>query len=87
MQESKFREYLTKMGHTEKSINSRVRSLAKLENFLHLDIDTIVFDREKVVKLLYDIKSLGIDTKNQNLSNALRKYYICMTNDVLGRIF
>lgn len=87
MQEGKFREYLTETGHTKKSIDSRVRSLAKIEKLFHFDIDTIIFDREKVIKQLCDIKQLGIDAKNQNLSNAVRKYYTCMTKDEIGRIF
>ena len=79
MNEEKFREYLTKTNHTEKSIISRISRLKKIEKLFQLNIDSIIYNKIEVVELLNKIKA--IDTKNQNLSNALRKYYECVTNN------
>lgn len=83
MQEINFIEYLTKTGHTKKSIVSRISRLNQIEIKFNLDIDTIIFDKEKVVNLLINLKDL--DTPNQNLSNALRHYYTCMTNEKIEK--
>ena len=69
MQKVKFKEYLTKTGHSKKSISSRISNLTLIENKLNVNIDSIIFNKEKVVNLLFKIKN--IDTTNQNLSNAL----------------
>lgn len=78
-------EYLTKTGHSKKSVLSRLNNLTFIENKLKINIDSIIFNKEKVVNLLFKIKN--IDTTNQNLSNALRHYYTFMTNDKIGRLF
>lgn len=83
----KYTDFLRKTNHTQKSIDSRIYRLEKIEKTFHLDIDTIIYDKTKVINLLVDMKTKKIDSSNQNLSNALRKYYTCMTNDELGRIF
>lgn len=85
MKEKTFRKYLAKTKHTEKSIISRVSRLKKVEIYFELDIDSIIFNKTSVIQLLNKIKA--IDSQNQNLSNALRKYYTCMTNDEIGKIF
>lgn len=85
MQEVKFIEYLTKTNHSKKSIISRVNNLKIIENKFNLHIDSIIFDKEKVVSLLLKIKN--IDTANQNLSNALRHYYTFMAEDKIERLF
>lgn len=87
MNRIKYEDFLTLTNHTQKSIDSRISRLEKVEKIFQINIDTIIFDKVKVIKLLNDMKTLGIDTKNQNLSNAVRKYYTCMTNDEIGRIF
>ena len=83
MKEIEFRIYLEQTNHTEKSILSRISRLKTVERSFHLNIDSIIFDKEKVICLLDKLKE--IDSKNQNLSNAVRKYYECMTNNVIEK--
>ena len=88
MNDLKFREYLIKTNHTEKSIISRINKLKSIEDHFHLDIDTLISNKEKVIALLIKIRNAKIeDRRHTPLSNALRKYYNCMTNDEIGRIF
>lgn len=88
MNEIKFRAYLTKTGHSEKSINSRISKLRSIENYFQLNIDTIITNKERIISLLINIRNSGIEERRHTpFSNALRKYYTCMTNDEIGRIF
>ena len=84
MNKSKYEAFLRDTNHTQKGIISRVSRLEKIERCFRFDIDTIIFDKVKVINLLNEIKTLGIDSKNQNLSNAVRKYFECMTNDKIN---
>ncbi|MBQ4269275.1 MAG: hypothetical protein IJB97_06480 [Clostridia bacterium] len=87
MNREKYILFLKETNHTEKSINSRLARLKKVEKIFQIDIDSIIYDKDKVKHLLQSLKEQNLDTTNQNLSNAVRKYYTCMTNDVLGKIF
>lgn len=87
MIESKFREYLIKTGHTQKSIDSRVSRLKKVEKLFNFNIDSIIYNKNMVVSVLIELKDKSLDSKNENLSNTIRAYYTCMTNDSIGKIF
>lgn len=83
MNKEKYEIFLRQTNHTEKSIRSRIRHLEDIEKLLQINIDTIIMNRNEVILILKELKSK--DTRNQNLSNALRKYYECMTNDVIEK--
>lgn len=83
----KFEEFLRKTDHTQKSIDSRVSRLKKVEELFNFNIDSIIYDKNKVISILMELKDKRLDSKNENLSNAIRAYYTCMTNDSIGRIF
>ena len=87
MNKTKYEHYLRSTNHTDKSIIARINNLVKVENYFQLNIDSIINDKDKVITLLREIKRFGIDTKNQNLSNTVRKYYECITGSYIGRIF
>ena len=81
----KYELYLRKTNHTEKSIISRIARLRKIENIFGIDIDNIIDDEDKINSLLETLKVQNLDTANQNLSNALRKYYECMNGNALKK--
>ncbi len=85
MDAKKYEEYLQNNNHTEKSIKSRISRLRQLENMLNFNIDDIIKDRYKVLKLLKKLKAENLDTYNQNYSNTIRKYYKCITNDEIKK--
>lgn len=87
MNKLKYKAFLKETNHTEKSINSRVRNLERVERYFKMNIDVIICDKSQVINLLKEIREKNIDTKNQNMSNAIRKYYECITKDKVGRIF
>ena len=84
MNQEKYELYLRTTNHTEKSINSRVARLKKIEQIFEIDIDTIIYDENKVNDLLKELKIRNLDTSNQNLSNSLRTYYKCICGKSLG---
>ena len=83
MNQEKFELFLKETNHTEKSIKSRISRLKKIEDLFQLDVDDIIYDEIKITTLLHKLKAQNLDTTNQNLANALRCYYKCIT----GKIF
>ena len=83
MDKQKYELFLRKTNHTEKSIQSRIVRLKKIENIFCIDIDSIIYDKSKVIEILSDLKKLNVDTVNQNLSNAIYKYYECCNGNAL----
>lgn len=83
MNQEKYILFLRATNHTEKSINSRLARLKKIEKIFQIDIDSIIYDKDKVQHLLESLKEQNLDTTNQNLSNTVRKYYECMTGDII----
>ena len=83
----KFEDFLRKTDHTQKSIDSRVSRLKKVEELFNFNIDSIIYDKNKVRNILMELKEKRLDSSHENLSHAIRAYYTCMTNDSVGRIF
>lgn len=81
MNQEKFELFLKETNHTEKSINSRIARLKKVEKLFQINIDTIIDDKNKIHEILDELKTKNLDTSNQNLSNALRTYYQCITGN------
>ena len=74
MKENLFRNFLEREGKGDKAINSRISKLRKVENILHMDADFLVADEKTMLETMHRI--LPHDTRNQPLSNAVRKYYL-----------
>ena len=88
MQEEEFRNYLLITNHKQIATIHRINKLKEVETFFNIDIDNIIKDKNQVVELLVKIRRARIeDREHTPLSNAVRKYYECMTNDRIGRIF
>ena len=88
MDEEKFRDYLLKTNHKKSATETRISKLKFVEFYFDINIDFIINDKEKVIYLLIQIRNADIeDRKHTPLSNAVRKYYECITNNRIGRIF
>lgn len=83
MNQEKYKLFLRATNHTEKSIDSRVTRLRKVEKIFQIDIDSIIDDENKANEILYKLKTQNLDTSNQNLANALRTYYESITGNKL----
>ena len=79
MNQQKYKLFLRETRHTEKSIQSRVARLKNIEKLFQIDIDSIIDDENKINEILDKLKTQNIDSDNQNLANALRLYYECMS--------
>ena len=83
MNQEKYKLFLKDTNHTEKSIESRVARLKKVEKIFQIDVDSIIYDETKVYEILDKLKTQNLDSSNQNLANALRTYYECITGNKL----
>ena len=87
----KNKTYISKgqiQNYTTAATQKRIASLSKVEKAFNFDIDSIITDRKKVVKLLNDIRIRNLENKTHTpLSNAVRHYYECITGDKIDRIF
>ena len=88
MNEEIFRNYLLKTNHKKSATETRINKLKIVESYFNINIDSIIKNREQVVNLLIKIRDVLIeDSRHTPLSNAVRKYYECITGNVIGRIF
>ncbi len=85
MNQEKYKLFLRNTKHTEKSIESRVARLKKVEEIFQIDVDSIIYNEAKVYEILDKLKTQNLDSSNQNLANALRVYYTCITGKTLKK--
>ena len=88
MDEEKFKDYLLNTNHKKNATQTRISKLKFVEFYFGINIDSIINDKKKVLSLLIQIRGEDIeDRKHTPLSNAVRKYYECITGNRIDRIF